>query len=204
MGLSPVTNPAQADDATWSLHDAVTVEADKSWRPWQQNLRILRHHLTRPLPRPRWSRLLGHEGDQQIERIVYVLPSQTSGSDIGSAACLGNFVAFAAKTIENTPGLPPVRFVELPPTDYTKLAKLEQSLRDAVATALNDKVVPAKYDEISIDTTAGFKLFSIAGAAVTFASPAEFTYVTTSAPYEVQVFAVRAMVRPTRIPWWTS
>ena len=85
------------------------------------------------------------------------------------------------------------------PASYNDLVGLRDALHGVVRSVRQRPDVEARMDEISIDTTAGMKIFSIASASATFASPIEFTYVETTAPYRIAAFDVRAEFRRRRV-----
>jgi hypothetical protein len=61
--------------------------------------------------------------------------------------------------------------------DYNDLEGLKGAFYEIIAHVKTDQEIMAREAEISIDTTAGTKLQSIAAAAATFASPIEFSYI---------------------------
>jgi hypothetical protein len=161
--------------------------------PWQQNLRVLKHHLLRPLPSAGWLRRtwrrLGRSPKSRPGRFVVVVPSRESAPHAEA------FKAVAAACAANS-GCPDVQLkIWERAADYNDLDALRRELLAVVRELQRDPGVAAGLDEISIDTTPGMKLVSIAGAAVTFASPLEFTYVETAQPNRVVAFDVRAAFR---------
>jgi len=167
--------------------------ADLGRFPWQQNLRVLRHHLGRELPGPgrlvaAWRWLVRRPAPESC-RIVVVLPSPQS------APYAADF-AEVAQACAASSGASGVEFGTWErPVDYNDLDALRREILAVVRKVQLDPRIVARLDEISIDTTPGMKLVSIAGAAVTFASPLEFTYVETAPPNSVVAFDVRAAFR---------
>jgi hypothetical protein len=169
--------------------------------PWQQNLRVLNHHLARPLAggHLRILNWLRRARAHEPNRLVYVMPSLSKEGAPGSDRFVDAFIEFSEKIIGNTPKLPLPRFIPVAAAEYDDLDQLEQSLRRVIARAYAEG---ARFDEISIDTTPGLKLFSIAGASVTYGNPAEFTYVSTIPPFELHRFDARAVVQYRRMLSW--
>ena len=161
--------------------------------PWQQNLRVLRHHLLRPLPSAGWLgrawRWLARNPEAKAGRFVVIVPSRESKPHAEA------FKAVAEACIANS-GCPDVQLkIWERAVDYNDLDALRHELMAVVRKLQRDPGIAARLDEISIDTTPGLKLVSIAGAAVTFASPLEFTYVEPQTPNSVVAFDVRAAFR---------
>jgi hypothetical protein len=204
MGLS--LNPGLAEDekAAEAAIEAFTAiastldleaaaSADLKGFPWQQNLRVLRHHLLRELPRPTWVKRVWAWATRrprgELCRVVVVVPSRET------ARYANAFVAVAKACVDNS-RCADVQFkIWERPVDYNNLGALRRELKSVVRTVQENEAIAARLDEISIDTTPGMKLVSIAGAAVTFASPLEFTYVENTSPHSVVAFDVRAAFR---------
>jgi hypothetical protein len=200
MGLSTRFADEAASDAVRvfsnqaaALDLDAAAQADLGGFPWQQNLRVLRHHLLRPLPTQGWLkgawRWLARRPQVEPCRVVVIMPSRES------APFAEAFIEVATACAENS-GCSGVQFQTWPhAVDYNDLGGLRRELLAVVRKLLQDPRTAARPNEISIDTTPGMKLVSIAGAAVTFASPLEFTYVETQAPNSVIAFDVRAGFR---------
>src|SRR4029453_11388283 len=128
------------------------------------------------------------EPDPRPHQVIIVPSHQTK-------ELVPQFIALARSSLEAGSA----RSVEYHPwetsVDYDDLAALQDQFRSIVHWARAAQTIEARLDEISIDTTSGFKVFSIAGAAATFASPIEFTYVQTRAPFKVLAFDVQAIYR---------
>jgi hypothetical protein len=198
MGLSELSAPADDAIKTASQMDLGTASAaDLGRLPWQQNLRVLHHHFSPPRPEPGWvaRRLIGLKLRREPGRChVIVLPSPESRRQAQqfvemAKACLARTAEISTRPAD----------VEIEiwsdAANYNSLRSLRESLLSIIRSMRARPDVQARLDEISIDTTPGMKLFSIAGAAVTFASPLEFTYVETIAPNRVVAFDVRAEFR---------
>ncbi len=175
---------ALAKLATLSLPEASSANVGRF--PWQQNLRLLAHHLCRPLPKPK--RFASRR--RRTSRVVVVLPS------LETRHFMQAFLDLVHSTLEKTEIKDEVRVI---PWDrgvnYNVLEALHSELEAIISHVRSDPEIAAEYAEISIDTTPGLKLVSIAGAVATFASPMEFTYVETAPPYEVVSFDASAAFR---------
>jgi len=173
------------------LNDAAT--ADLGRFPWQQNLRVLRHHLLRPLPNRSWwaatRRVLTRTPRMEPTRIVVVLPSPQS------APYATAFTEIASDCVARSCSLNVLFKIWPQAVDYNDLTALRREFLAIVRAMQENRESASALDEISIDTRPGMKLVSIAGAAVTFASPLEFTYVETAPPNRVVAFDVRAAFR---------
>ncbi len=147
---------------------------------WQQNYRVLAHHLLNT-DKADWI-------NKQTFDII-IVPSKD-----GSEKYADLFKSQAEDCLERS-GIGNVRFqIWETPLDYSDLEDLKEGLREVIVYVRNAPEIKAQYTDISIDTTAGQKLLSIAAASSTYASPAEFTYVETN-QQDLLAFDVTASFR---------
>ena len=172
MGLSelggnePVNKRRIAEVETLTLEDACCKDFGQPYFTWQQNLRVLAHHFLRDAKTASGK---GKKRHRTMTRHVIILPSPQSD--------VGIFVSMAKACLENS-GINDVTLLPWPKqVNYGKLAETRDELKKIMAHLRASPDIAARYEDISIDTTPGQKVLSIAAAAVTFASPAEFTYV---------------------------
>lgn len=139
--------------------------------PWQQNLRVLYYHLHAPNPDAKsWIPLRRSRGAPEAQH-VFILPSEQSAEQ----ATL--FRDMAKKCLANSNSMEKLKFEVCSPVNYSSFNELKEAFQDIMARAVGDKNISAEDYDISIDTTSGKKVPSIAAAAATFANRAEFTYV---------------------------
>jgi hypothetical protein len=173
MGLSELEGEYDENITEFSalnLDDAVN---RVSRFQWQQNLRIIHHHLRTPLKRSRLFKLFRRRPNQEFERqYVIILPSEESEKQAEKflnmvQSCLANSGYHERMSMT----------VWSRAVDYSSLNDLKNAFRDIIADVVGSSEIAAKDYDISIDTTPGKKVPSIAAAAATFANRAEFTYV---------------------------
>jgi hypothetical protein len=194
MGLSdlaPGSDAALARLAAMPIGEAV--RADVGRVSWQQNLRVLAHHCARDGFRRRRRFMPWRTEPDPRPHHVIILPSHQTKDLVPQFEALAKacLQAGSARSVKYHPWRTSV--------DYDDLAALQDQFRAIIRWARAAPDIAAQLDEISIDTTAGFKVLSIAGAAATFASPTEFTYVQTRPPFDVLAFDVQAVYRPSKL-----
>lgn len=127
---------------------------------WQQNFRVLESQFGKG------------PGRQQAGRVVVLTSTESHGQ----------FAVFetALKRVAAASGVS-LSIEEFPNVDPLRLSDMESAIRHIVHELVDEKPNGDKgrwrYDQILVDTTAGSKLTSIAGATTTFASEMVFCYV---------------------------
>jgi CRISPR-associated protein Csx16 len=163
--------------AAFDLGRACDTEAfEEPYFLWQQNMRVLAENFLR-----RQGQLLNGE--------VIVITSEESD---------GQFEAFRelTETLAKRSGLT-LSISRRGPVDYFDLGKIEEAFRGAIHDSVGRADDPAGYGDILIDVTAGPKLVSIAGAAVTMSSEMLFAYAETGQANKVRVLDARVRIGKT-------
>lgn len=129
---------------------------------WQQNLRVVRHHL-------------GREGDL-LKRIVLIPTRQSEPFAEQFFIMLRGLIrnSFGARGAKIAVG---IDMSVSPAVDEYDYEGYRRTFRNEITAAGHRQNAELAAHEISIDATAGRKLASIAAAEITFNGPIEFTYV---------------------------
>lgn len=151
---------------------------------WQQALRALYRHIK---PRPDRFRS-SQSGEPRF--LLLVIPSEESRDEVGE------FKAMVGRYLEKS-GFDPscVEIIDQGACDFENLQQVLNALETAIFT-LQERQKDLQLSDITIDTTGGQKIVSIAAAGITFQSGLEFSYVSTNSPWEVRVVDMRIALNP--------
>ncbi|NYZ13549.1 hypothetical protein HL658_13400 [Azospirillum sp. RWY-5-1] len=165
LGLLPIERSTQPK---WMIAEQKDQSAEMSalaagTTPWQQAARIVWDHLSAPNRR------------RPLDAILVVASTQTIKEFDAFKTFLESRLTDARQRIEIKGTLPAIESMARSGVDYEDYNTLVDALSGAVDHALVKH--KAKHDQICVDATAGFKVFSIAAATVTMNRKLIFSYV---------------------------